>query len=74
MTVGLKNVGYVHAFLIVVNSADPRLSEQLQETLNLFCQMFGPEFLQNALLVFTRFAHDDTSNWNRMKGNSMSEA
>jgi predicted GTPase len=36
MVVGLKNVGSVSAFLLVVNSADPRLSDQLQETLNLF--------------------------------------
>ena len=74
MVVGLKNVRYVHAFLIVVNSADPRLSEQLQETLKLFSQMFGPEFFRNALLVFTRFAHDDTSRWNRASNQSMSEA
>ena len=74
MVVGLKNVGYAHSFLIVVNSADPRLSDQLQETLNLFCQMFGPEFFKNVLLVFTRFAHDDTSKWKRENGQSMSEA
>ena len=74
MVVGLKNVGYAHAFLIVVNSADPRLSDQLQETLTLFSQMFSPEFFRNALLVFTRFAHDDTSKWRRDNNQSMSEA
>ena len=73
MVVGLKKVGYAHAFLIVVNSADPRLSDQLQETLNLFCQMFGPEFFRNALLVFTRFVHDDQSKWRRDNGKSNSE-
>jgi predicted GTPase len=36
MVVGLKKVGYVHAFLIVMNSEEPRLSEHMQETLKLF--------------------------------------
>ena len=74
MVVGLKNARFVHAFPIVVNSAEPRLSDQLQETLTLFSQMFSPEFFRNALLVFTRFAHDDTSRWNRASNQSMSEA
>ena len=73
MIVGLKNARFVHSFLIVMDSRDHRLSDQLQETLTLFSQMFSPEFFRNALLVFTRFAHDDASKWRRMNGKSMSE-
>jgi hypothetical protein len=74
MVVGLKNVGYVHAFLIVMNSEEPRLSEHMQETIKLFGQMFSLEFFQNALFVFTKFAYDKSSVWKRQQGKKMTEA
>jgi len=74
MVVGLKEVGYVHAFLIVINSEEPRLSEQMQDTIKIFNQMFGGEdFLSNAILVFTRFSYDKTSVWRRQNKKLMSE-
>ncbi len=36
MVVGLKQVKWVNAFLIVINSSETRFSDHLQETLNLF--------------------------------------
>ena len=44
MVVCLKELGYAHAFLIVLNYSDPRRSEQLQDTIKLFSQMFGSDF------------------------------
>ena len=73
MIVGLKNARSVHAFLLVLNYFDHRISSELQEPLNVFGQMFGPEFFQNVLLVFTRFSHDESSKWRRMNGKYMSE-
>lgn len=73
MVVGLKNVGYVHAFLIVMNSEEPRLSEHMQDTIKLFQQMFTTEFFRNALLVFTKFSYDKSSVWKRQQGKKMTE-
>jgi hypothetical protein len=36
MVNGLKEIGYVNAFGIVLNYQEPRLSEQLQDTIKLF--------------------------------------
>ena len=33
---GLKQIGYVHSFLIIFNAEEPRLNEQLQATLKIF--------------------------------------
>jgi predicted GTPase len=65
MVLGLKNVGYVNAFVLVMNAAEPRLSEQMQETIRLYSQMFSTEFFRNALLVFTRFSYDKNKIWAR---------
>ncbi len=58
---GLKQIGYVHSFLIILNAEEPRLNEQLQATLKIFSQMFGTEFFKNAMMVFTHFYQDEKS-------------
>lgn len=73
MVNGLKEIGYVSAFGIVLNYQEPRLSEQLQDTLKLFSQMFGTEFFKNALLIFTKFSYDKASIHKRKRGLLMSD-
>jgi hypothetical protein len=50
----LRIILYVHSFVIVLSS-EKRFNQQLQSTITLFSQMFGPEFFKNVLLVFTKF-------------------
>jgi predicted GTPase len=63
----LRVIHYVHSFLIVINS-DERYNQQLQSTITLLSQMFGSEFFQNAMLVFTKFTQNDDSVWARENG------
>ena len=70
---GLKQIGYVHSFLIILNAEEPRLNEQLQATIKIFSQMFGIEFFKNAMLVFTHFFQDEKSIRERKNGKKMSE-
>ena len=63
----------MHSFLIILNAEEPRLNEQLQATLKIFSQMFGPEFFENAMLVFTHFYQDERSIRERKNNNKMSE-
>ncbi len=65
MVASLKKVGYVNAFLIVINSEEHRFSEQMQGSIKIFSQMFSTEFFTNTLLVFTRFGHDKRSIFER---------
>jgi predicted GTPase len=65
MVVRLKELGYVHTFLLVFNYEEPRLSEQTQDCLRLFCEVFDERFFENAMLVFTRYSNSETSIWNR---------
>ncbi len=69
MVFSLKRIGYVHTFLIVINSEDPRINEQLQQTLQLFSQMFGNEFFDNAIICFSRYRYDKRSINDRKRGN-----
>ncbi len=57
MVSGMKEIGYLHTIGLVFNYESPRLDENLQDTLKLFAQMFGKEFLKNALLIFTHFSY-----------------
>jgi predicted GTPase len=57
MVVDLKAIGYVHVFIIAINSEEPRLSEHLQSTIKLFSQMFGIDFFKNVMVCFTKFSN-----------------
>ena len=56
MVEDLKAIGYVHTFIITINSEENRASDQLQATIKLFSQIFGSDFFQNVLICFTRFS------------------
>jgi len=50
----LRLIRYVHTFMIIL-SPETRFDKQIQDTITLFGQMFGSEFYNNAMLVFTKF-------------------
>lgn len=56
MVMGMNLIGYVHCFLIVINSDDPRFNQQLQNTLRLFKSMYGVDFFKNAMICLTRYS------------------
>lgn len=73
MVFSLKQITYVHCFLIVINSEDTRFNELLQQTLKLFQSMFGTEFFDNALICFTKYGNDNKSLRNVKNGSKSSE-
>ena len=54
--VRLQELGFVNAFLLVLNCEVPRLSERTQDYLKLYCEAFGEKFFDNVMLVFTNFS------------------
>ncbi len=73
MVMNLKRIGYVHSFIITINSQDCRFNEQLDSTINLFIQMFSSDFFNNVVVCFTRFAFDKKSISLRKKGNALDQ-
>ncbi len=73
MVIRLKAIGYVHCFLITLNSENPRLDLQLQETLKLFKEMFGEDFFKNVIICFTKFKQDKRSTSSRVSGKMKSK-
>ena len=73
MVDGLLEIGYVNTFLLVFNALQPRLDESLQGSIKLFTQMF-PEFLGNAIFIFTKFSYSNSSVNRRERGLEMNES
>jgi hypothetical protein len=73
MVMNLKRIGYVHTFIITINSQDCRFNEQLDSTIKLFSQMFSSDFFYNVLVCFTRFGFDKKSVSLRKKGKALDE-
>lgn len=74
MVMNLKRIGYVHSFIITINSQDCRFNEQLDSTIKLFIQMFSSDFFRNVIICFTRFAFDKKSISLRKKGNALNQS
>ena len=74
MVMNLKRIGYVHSFIITINSQDCRFNEQLDSTIKLFIQMFSSDFFHNVVVCFTRFAFDKKSISLRKKGNALDQS
>lgn len=51
---GMKAEKAVHAFIWVKNSEAPRVDAQDKEFMDIFSQIFGPGFVRNMIVVFTR--------------------
>ena len=61
IVVRLKEIGYVNAFLLVLNCEVPRISEEIQDYLRLYIEVFGENFFEHVMLVFTRFSQSEQS-------------
>eukprot|EP00929_Paragymnodinium_shiwhaense_P009348 TRINITY_DN113486_c0_g1_i1.p1 TRINITY_DN113486_c0_g1~~TRINITY_DN113486_c0_g1_i1.p1 ORF type:complete len:901 (-),score=183.87 TRINITY_DN113486_c0_g1_i1:352-3054(-) len=73
MTEILKNeVAYVHVFLLVFNSQEPRMSDHLKDMLSVFKEVFGDGFIRHLVIAFTRWEFDRKATKRRTKtGDSM---
>lgn len=55
----LKNdVRYVNVFLLLLNAAEPRMREDLQDMLKNFRDSFGQEFISKLMVCYTHWAYD----------------
>ena len=50
---------YLHVFVILFKQTDNRMTAALWNMLNMFQNMFGPEFWTNAILEATHWSHSD---------------
>lgn len=70
----LKKLGFVHCFILVLNSQERRFNEQIQQAIKLYIAMFGEEFVQNLLLCFTHYGQDQTSQRKRKAQGTTTES
>jgi len=61
MIAHLKKEEYVNCFAIVFNGQSPRLDAGTKDMISLFSQCFGPDFLGNAVMVFSRWSQSEES-------------
>ena len=69
----LKELRFVNAFLLVLNSQYPRLDEPLRAMLNIFSDIFGKGFFSNVILVFTRWEYADKAEKKRLSEGTWSK-
>ena len=50
---------YLHVFVILFKQTDNRMTAALWNMLNMFQNMFGPEFWSNAILEATHWSHSN---------------
>lgn len=67
-------VRYVHAFVVVFNSQEPRLNAHLKEMLTTFKQMFGEGFLRHMMICFTRWEYDKRAKKKRARSGNSEES
>ncbi len=51
----LNTIGYVHTFVINVDSKDPKIDDKLEATIKVLIEMFSPQFFKNSIVCFTKF-------------------
>lgn len=54
-----EKVEYLNAFVLVLNSANPRLDDSLKAMITTFYNMFGKQFLNQLIIVFTRWSYEE---------------
>jgi hypothetical protein len=62
----MTDVRYVHAFVLILNSQEPRMSAALF-TLRVFIRLFGTSFMQSVVIGFSRWGYDKFSRASRIK-------
>jgi len=63
----IKNITDAKAFILVINSEQPRFTGRMKEMCELFRDVFGIGYLANLCLVFTKWYCDDFSEKRRKK-------
>lgn len=58
MVLVLKAVKRVNAFILCLNSSQPRFDENKQGQLKLLAQMFGDSFYQHVMICYTHWTFD----------------
>ena len=56
-----NNVKYIHAFLLLFNGQEPRLSLGLQSMIRTLEKIFGNHFWSNVILGVSRWGYDQRS-------------
>lgn len=54
-----QEVKTLNAFVIVLNSSNPRLDDSLKSMLKMFSSSFGLDFLKQTIIVYTRWSYDE---------------
>ena len=54
-----QEIVVLNAFVIVINAQNPRLDDSMKSMLKLFAEMFTLDFLNQTLIVFTRWPFDE---------------
>lgn len=73
MVHSFKRQEYISLFVLTFNGAEVRFSQYTQDLLKIFVSMFGPDFLNNVCVVFTRWPHTQESRLHRLKFPQSSE-
>jgi hypothetical protein len=55
----LKELGSINVFLIVLNCQTPRFDALTQRTILFYLKLFGVGFLNNTMIVFTRWGYSN---------------
>eukprot|EP01103_Thecamoeba_quadrilineata_P007850 TRINITY_DN17670_c0_g1_i1.p1 TRINITY_DN17670_c0_g1~~TRINITY_DN17670_c0_g1_i1.p1 ORF type:complete len:485 (+),score=62.98 TRINITY_DN17670_c0_g1_i1:4-1458(+) len=63
----LKQVDDVKAFILVINSEQPRFSDRMKQICKLFRDVFKADYLVNLCLVFTRWYWDKATEGRRQR-------
>ena len=68
-----QRVDFINTFIIAVNGTNKRIDKSLLTTLNLFQKMFGEEFWNQAIIVFTYLSMDEKAVTKRKQINKMTD-
>ena len=73
MVAALKSEKYISAFLIVLNGQNARFDQNIKDMLSLFINIFGDDFIQNAVIVLTHWPQNKRAKRERRDENISEE-
>ena len=60
-----ESVKYLESFLLVLNSAAPKIDSHLKKMIQLFTAIFSDYMWKNTMVVFTHWGYDEESVYKR---------